>query len=167
MALWMVVGVVYYRKLPESYDAFNFGSYKKYYYWLYAGIILSIVPAYFFWKHDFLMSLLVNRGLIVYLFIPVFFRIKPTDKEIMWGIVYFAILYMVVWGIQAILMPIPITMTYLTRVTLGGQFEVEPNEFGMLIPGYPVMLMLLYLLMQQFSENATLKSLIPVLVMYA
>jgi len=73
MALWMVVGVVYYRKLPEAYDAFNFGSYKKYYYWLYAGIILSIVPAYFFWKHDFLMSLLVNRGLIVYLFIPVFF----------------------------------------------------------------------------------------------
>ncbi|MDX9747914.1 MAG: hypothetical protein RBT57_05380 [Paludibacter sp.] len=167
MAVWMVVGVVYFRKLPETYDVFNFSSYRKYYYWLFAGIILSIIPAWFFWKHELWMSVLVNRGLIVYLFIPVLFRIKPTDKDIMRGIVYFAILYMLVWVIQAVLMPIPITMTYLTRVTLGGQFEVEPNEFGMLIPGYPAMLLLLYLMMQQFSENATLKTLIPMVVMYA
>lgn len=164
--VWAMFGMYHYRKLPEAYDQLDFSAYKKYYWWIYAGILLSIVPAYVFWNHDFVSSLIVNRSLIIYIFIPVFFLIKPTDKEIMRAIIFFTITYMLVWLVQALLMPLPITVPFLVKVTSGAPFEIDPTDFGMLLPGYPLIVLLLYLKLQQFRESSTFKTLLPALLVF-
>lgn len=164
--LWALFGIFHYNNLPEEYNAFDFSPYRKYYIWFFSGLVFSVVPAYFFWGQDIISSLIVNRGLIIYIFMPVLLFIKPTDKEIMNGVLFFTITYMVVWLAQAVLVPIPITVTFLEKVKSGAPFEIDPTDFGMLLPGYTLIVLLLYLKLQQFMQSSVIKTLIPALVMF-
>lgn len=166
LLVWALLGLVYYRKLPPVYALFDFSTYRKYYYWFYAGIGLSVFPAYFFWNQDFVTSLIVNRGLIIYAFIPVLFAIKPSDKEIMRAVIYFTVVYMVVWVVQAVLVPIPITVPFMEKMLGGAPFEIDPGDFGKLLPGYTLILLLVYLKFQQYRERSELRTLVPALVVF-
>jgi len=162
--IWGVVGLLVFKNQPLSFELLDYKKYAKYFYWWVIGFVLSIIPAYFFWNQDFLSSILVNRGLIVYLFIPVLLKIKPTDQDIVKALIFFTITYMVVWAVQSI-SPIPLTMPFYNNMESGAPFERNATEFGYLLPGYQVMLLLLYLCLQRFKENVTLKTLVPAVMM--
>ena len=166
IALWALFGFYYYRNQPEAYSLFNYSPYRKYYVWFYVGIVLSIVPAYLFWNQDFITSLIVNRGLIIYAFIPLLMIIKPTDQEILRALIYYTIIYMLVWLIQAVLVPIPLTVPFLNRMASGAPFEIDATDFGKLLPGYTLIVLLFYLQLQQFRDQSTLKKLVPVVMVF-
>ena len=166
LALWAVFGLVHYRNQPHLYQLFEYSRYRRYYLWFFTGIALSVLPAYFFWSQDLLSSLIVNRGLIIYAFIPVLMVVKPTDRELIRGVIYYTVVYMLVWTVQALLMPIPITVPFLDRMMMGAPFEIDPGDFGKLLPGYTVMLLVLYLQFQRYYLLPTIRSLLPALLMF-
>jgi len=166
MAVWFMFGLFHYRRQPGVYAVFSYASYRKYYLWFFAGIALSIIPAFINWNQDVLTSLIVNRGLIIYTFIPLLMFIKPTDRDIFHALIYYTIVYMVVWLVQALLVPIPLTVPFLLVLTSGAPFQIDPTDFGKLLPGYTLIVVLFYLLLHQFREKSTFVKLIPVLLVY-
>lgn len=166
IVIWAIFGFIYYRNQPEGFSKMDFSSYRKYFYWFVAGIVISVLPAYFFWGQSILTSLIVNRGLIIYIFIPVLFVVKPDDRDIIKAVIYFTAVYMLVWLVQALFVPIPLTVPFLVKVASGAPFKIDPTDFGVLLPGYTLMLLLLYLALQRFMENSSFKTLWPAAIMF-
>jgi hypothetical protein len=164
---WALLGFYWFRSRPGNFKKYNYNKYRKYFYWLTTGFLLSIFPAYIFWNQDFITSLVVNRHLIWYIFLPLILYIQPSEKEIMTALFYYTVTYMAVWIIQAIT-PNPLTTSLVNKIELGiTTFELEKSEFGYLLPGYSIMLILLYFKTQQFTENVKLKTFIPAAGMLA
>jgi hypothetical protein len=165
-AVWFMFGLFHYRNQPEAFSLFSYAAYRKYYGWFFAGIGLSIVPAYLNWNQDVFTSLIVNRGLVIYAFIPLLMIIKPTDREIVRALIYYSIVYMLVWVVQALLVPIPLTVPFLFAISSGAPFVIDPTDFGKLLPGYTLIVLLFYLQLQQFRQQSTFKKLLPVLLVF-
>lgn len=163
---WAIIGFFWFRNRPGYLRICNFKKHLKYFYWLIAGFSLSIIPAYIFWNQDFITSFIVNRRLIWYIFLPMILYVQPTQKEIIRVLVYYTFVYMVVWTIQAVT-PFPLMTPFERTFELGGSFELDQTDFGYLLPGYSIMLLLLYFKTQQFIENANLKTFLPALAMLA
>ncbi len=162
---WALLGFYWFRSRPGNFKIYNYKKYRKYFYWLIIGFALSIIPAYIFWNQDFITSLIVNRHLIWYIFLPLVLYIQPSEKEIIRTLVYYTVAYMTVWTIQAVA-PYPLTTLLANKIELGrATFEIEETEFGHLLPGKSIMLILLYFKIQQFTENVRLKTFIPVAAM--
>jgi hypothetical protein len=162
---WACLGFYWFRSRPGYLKLYNYKKYRKYFYWLIAGFLLSMIPAYVFWNQDFVTSLIVNRHLIWFIFLPLMFYMQPTEKEIIRALVFYTVVYMAVWTIQAVT-PYPLTPLIENKNELGRfRLELEGTDFGYLLPGYPIMLLLLYFKMQQFMENVRLKTFIPVAAM--
>lgn len=166
LALWALFGLVHYRRLPPLYAQFELNRCRSYYLWFYAGIALSVLPSYFFWNQDLLSSVIVNRGLIIYAFVPVLFAIKPTDREILRGVVMYTFVYMLVWTVQAVLVPVPVTVPFLERMMAGAPFEIDPGDFGKLLPGYTVILLGVYLSFQRYYQQPSLQRLLPAMLLF-
>ena len=166
IAAWALLGLLLYRKQPEPFSLFNYTRFRKYYLWFFAGITLSVIPAYLSWNQDIFISIIVNRALIIYAFIPLLMYIKPNDREIIRALIYYTVVYMVVWLIQALLVPIPLTVPFLNWMSMGAPFEIDPTDFGKLLPGYTLITVLFYLQLQQFRNESTFKKLIPVLLVF-
>lgn len=163
--LWMLAGYLRFIKPDGRTREFHPGNFSKYFYWLILGFSLSFVTAYLFWEQDLLTSLIVNRRLVFFLFMPMFFYIQPSEKEIIKSLGYYTLFYMTVWIAQA-LSPYPITTSIETAIEAGrATFELDTTDFGHLLPGYAFMLVLLYYLIQKFIENVNLRTFLPAILM--
>lgn len=163
--LWAILGLYLYRNKFGVTKSKKFKKYNKYFYWLMTGFFLSIFPAYFFRDQDFITSLIVNRGLIIYIFLPIILYIQPSEKEIIRTLVYYTIVYMIIWIIQALYHQ-PISTALESKLELGrARFELQETEFGYLFPGFTIILVLLYYKIQQFKENVSIVKFIPVAVL--
>ncbi|HLP73075.1 MAG TPA: hypothetical protein VK155_09250 [Bacteroidales bacterium] len=161
---WMAAGWLFFGNARKN-GGLNMLRYNRYFYWLSLGFALSFVTAYVFWSQDIVTSFIVNRRLIFFLFIPVFFRIQPTERDIIKALDYFTVMYMIVWLWQAV-SPAPITTSREIAIEAGrASFSMDKNDFGYLMPGYTLLLIPLYYRVQKFTENVSLRNFLPVMLM--
>lgn len=163
--VWALFGFYVYRRRPGHEKIFDFSRYHKYFLWLVVGFTLSVVSANMFWNQSMATGLVADRFLIWYMYIPVLFYIQSSEKEIIKALRYYAIAYFIVWVIQA-LTPYPIFSSLASSIEIGrGKWELAQTDFGQLLPGYPIILILLYFEMQQLIEKADFKNSLRVLIL--
>lgn len=160
--IWASIGFYWFRSRPGNVKVYGYLKYNKYFLWLIVGFSLSVVSAYTFWYQNLLTGIIVNRGLIWYIYIPLILYIQPTEKDIITAISYYTILYFILWVIQAIT-PYPIFTDLRNVIELGrARFELDKSDFGFLLPGYSLILILLYYRTQQLIESLTTEAAIKV-----
>jgi hypothetical protein len=163
--IWLLAGYIWF--IPENgyYRELQRKNLNKHFFWLVIGFTLSFFTAWFFWGQDLITSVIVNRRLVFFLFIPLFFYIQPAEREIIKSLEFYTICYMCVWLAQAI-SPNPVTTYIETAVDAGrGVFALDETDFGYLIQGYAFMLILLYYKIQKFIEDVSFRAFIPVIMM--
>ncbi|HEX2968415.1 MAG TPA: hypothetical protein VHO46_04860 [Bacteroidales bacterium] len=163
--VWMLTGWIYFGNMKNREGGMNLVRYNRYFYWLALGFALSFITAYLFWYQDLTTSLIVNRRLFFFLFIPVFLRIQPSESEIIKALSFYTVFYMLVWIWQAIT-PYPVTTSMEIAIDAGrGTFGLTENDFGYLMPGYSLLLIPLYYRIQKFTEDISIRTFIPVIIM--
>lgn len=156
--IWAMLGIYWFRTKPGQIKEHGFMKYIYYFFWLIVGFTLSVFSANEFWNQGWSTGIIVNRFLIWYIFLPMLLYIQPTGEQIMKAIQYYSVLYIIVWTVQAVT-PFPIYSGLASAIELGrGNFELAETDFGQLIPGYSVILFLLYYKTQQMRENPTLRN---------
>lgn len=160
--LWAMLGLYWFRPRFGYEKIYDFRKYQKYFYWLIVGFSFSVFSAYMFWYQDLKTGIIVNRFLIWYIYLPLVFYIQPSEKDIINSIFYYTVVYFFVWTVQA-LTPYPLYTTLADAIELGrGKFEGSDTDFGQLIPGYSIILLLLYFKTQQLIEKPDYKAIIQV-----
>ena len=56
---------------------------KTYYALIIIGILLSVIPAYLYHGQDIVQSLITSRTQLCWLFIPLLFKVSPSEEEIL------------------------------------------------------------------------------------
>lgn len=151
--IWALLGFYWFRTRQGYPKNHAFARFNIYFFWLVAGFGLSVISAHVFWDQGWATGIIVNRGLIWYIYIPIILFIQPSAEELMKAIFFYTLLYSVVWVIQAVT-PFPIYSSLASAIELGRtRFELTENEFGLLLPGYSVILFLLYYRIQLMRDN--------------
>lgn len=155
--IWALLGFIWFRTREGNAKTYHFGKYQKYFFWLIIGFSFSVLSANMFWNQDIGTGVIVNRFLVWYIYLPLFFYIQPSEKEIISAITYYTFIYFFIWLIQAVT-PYPLFTNLSAAIELGrGKFELAESDFGQLIPGYSIILFLLYYKTQQMTENPNLR----------
>lgn len=158
--VWALYGLYNFR----NNHSINLKKYNKYFYWLAIGFSLSVVSAYVYWNQDILTGIIVNRGLIFYIYLPVLLYIKPSENDIVKALTYYTFGYFIVWTMQA-LTPYPIISSIASAIELGrGRFERSDYDFGYLLRGYTPIAFLLYYKTQKLIENFDFRRILQVFV---
>jgi hypothetical protein len=156
--IWAAMGFYWFRTSRTNQKNNVFIKYNKYFFWVVVGFGLSVFSANMFWNQGWATGIIVNRGLIWYIYIPVLLYIQPTGEELMKGIFYYSLVYAMIWIVQA-LTPFPIYSGLASSIEIGrGTFELSETDFGQLLPGYPVILFLLYYRVQKMKENPNIRN---------
>lgn len=157
-AIWAFMGIYWFRTQVGNSKNYAFLKYNKYFFWLVVAFSLSVVSANVFWNQNWSSGIIVNRFLIWYIFLPMLLYIQPKEEEIIRALTYYSIGYIIVWTFQAVT-PYPIYSSLANSIELGrGRFELAETDFGQLLPGYPVILFLLYYKTQQMKVDPTLRN---------
>jgi hypothetical protein len=158
--IWFILGIVFFQRSRNRINIKAHFNYTKYALLLFAGFLLSLLPSYYFWHQDVLTSIITNRILIGYLFLPSLFYLRPTDKEIVKAVSYYAIVYLALYTIQAITLH-PITVEWESKSAEGIiNFDTAKSTFGYLLPGYAILLFLLYYSIDKFARRTSLKNIL-------
>ena len=156
--IWAFLGFFWFRNSQKNQKSIAFIKYNKYFFWLVVGFGLSVFSANMFWNQGWATGIIVNRGLIWYIFLPVLLYIQPTGEELMKAVFYYFLAYALVWIVQAIT-PFPIYSGLASSIEIGrGKFELADTDFGQLLPGYPVILFLLYYRLQKMIEKPDIRN---------
>lgn len=158
--IWALLGFYWFRSGLKNPKNSTFIRYNKYFFWLVVGFGLSVFSANMFWNQGWATGIIVNRGLIWYIYLPVLLYIQPTGKELMKAVFYYSLAYALVWVIQATI-PFPIYSGLASTIELGrGRFELAETDFGQLLPGYQIILFLLYYRVQMMKENPNIRNML-------
>lgn len=76
---YVLLGFILFRK--NRMDLFHISA-KKFYGFIIAGILLSFIPAYIYHNQGILQTLITTRTQFCWLFIPLLFKVSPTQEEV-------------------------------------------------------------------------------------
>lgn len=128
------------------------------------SLILSVITAYFFGGQDFSTSILLYRHHIWLLFLPLFFRIRPSLKSISNSLYIFTITSIFVCLCQMIGI---FSVNVISTNIWGEEVEVSPNEFGGYgIVGDRTIVFALYLFLHELVYNYNWNNLLKVFVAF-
>lgn len=125
------------------------------------SLILSIITAYIFGGQDFLTSFILYRHHIWLLFLPLFFKIRPSQKSISNSLFYFTITSILVCLCQML----GIFSVNAGSNIWGDEVEISQNEFGGYgIVGDRTIVFALYLFLYELAYNYNRNNLLKVLL---
>ena len=78
--LWMAFGVFHYHHRSE-HDLCSYSTVKPYF-WIMAGIFLSMIPAFLYFNQSFVQSLMTYRIQYFWLMLPLLLYIRPEIENI-------------------------------------------------------------------------------------
>ena len=57
-------------------------QYKKYSYWIFLGVFISMLTAYYSWGQEFLTTFIAQRYVLSFIMLPAILYAQPTEKDI-------------------------------------------------------------------------------------
>lgn len=98
--LWALYGYLKYR--PINYKLLCNAKYNKPIVLIGVAVLISFIPAYWFYGQSFFQSIVVNRQLLSYLSLPLLLAIRPSFAELKKALYGFAYFYAAVITIDSI-----------------------------------------------------------------
>lgn len=101
--IWVILGFKFYNRntIHDLYNRHNFIPFI----WIMIGIILSMVPAYLFYQQPITQSLISYRLNYTWVVIPLLLYIKPSEKDIINSLNWFAVFYILMAFMRTYIAP--------------------------------------------------------------
>lgn len=156
--LYLVFGCFFFRRrkfvVPHKY---------KYLKWIFAGIFLSMLPAYLFYDQPFFQSIITYRVNILLLTIVALFRISPKIEEIVQALFYFAILMLLV----EILMPLSPSLFIISEKKLNYAYATGDMSSLKAIAGIEYLIIPMFYYLQKIKEKFSFYTFLRIIVLFA
>ena len=155
--LYLVLGCFFFKNrkfsTPHKY---------KYLKWIFAGILLSMLPAYLFYDQSFFQSIITYRVNVLLLTIVALFRISPQKEDIIQALYYFAILMLMV----EVLMPLCPSLFIISEKKLN--YAYATGDMGSLrtIVGIEYLVVPMYYYLQKIKEKFSFNTFSRIIVLF-
>jgi len=93
---WMLSGIYIFNESKRK-KALNSFNYRKTIYYILLGVILSMFSAYAFGKQSFVTTLIAQRTIYSFLFLPAILFVQPTEEDILKALKWISIGTLIVW----------------------------------------------------------------------
>lgn len=131
----------------------------KPFYFILAGVLLSMIPANLYYEQSFTQSLVTYRIHYLWLLVPLLFRMVPTEKEI---VKTTFILTLLMWGVY-ILRLVNRDWIVMDEETLE---RLEESKRTLYITGFTTAAIPLYYYLGRLREAFNARYLLPILICY-
>ena len=152
--LWMAFGVFHYHHRSE-HDLCSYSTVKPYF-WIMAGIFLSMIPAFLYFNQSFVQSLMTYRIQYFWLMLPLLLYIRPEIENIVRPLNLFSFLFVITAFIRTRIAPewFLFSDTVLERLTYTDYYANE------LVHGSGILLLLipLYYYVSDLREEMTTRN---------
>ena len=156
--LYLVFGCFFFKKrkfvVPYKY---------RYLKWIYAGILLSMLPAYLFYDQPFFQSIITYRVNILLLTIVTLFRISPKLEDIIQALFYFSILMLLV----EIIMPLYPSLFIISEKKLDYAYATGDMSSLKAIAGIGYVCIPMFYYLQKIKENFSFNTFLRIIVLFA
>ena len=122
--LWILSGIYFFNESKRRKALNNF-RYNKTVYYILLGVLISMFSAYFFGKQSLLTTLLAQRTIYTFAFLPVLLFVQPTEKDITKALKWITIGTVIVW----ILVHFKANLVKLDKESVE-QFQMENNDLS-------------------------------------
>lgn len=145
----LIFGQLYYRSISHRKSLLNANNSKPIIF-IFIGLFLSMIMAYFFYGQSFLVSLLAYKRQYLMIGGFILLSIAPKISEIVGALKIYGILF---------------SFIYILRLLFPHAFVLpetaDPNEISAIL-GYEILPILLFLYLQQFKTSPSFKNIIKV-----
>lgn len=94
--IWILSGIFFFNESKRR-KALNSFNYIKTLYIILLGVFISVFSAYYFGGQSFMTTLISQRGIYNFIYIPVIFFVQPTEKDIVKALKWISIGTVLVW----------------------------------------------------------------------
>ena|ERR1035437_6311749 len=122
--MWILSGIYFFNERKRR-KALNNYRYNKPLYYTLLGVFISMFSAYYFGKQSFLTTLLAQRTIYTFAFLPVILFVQPTEKDIVKALKWITVGTVIVW----ILVHFKADLVKLDKESVE-QFEMENNDLS-------------------------------------
>ena len=122
--IWMLSGI-YFFNFSKRKKALNSFNYRKTIYYILTGVFISMFSAYAFGKQSFLTTLIAQRTIYSFVFLPVILFVQPTIEDIIKALKWISIGTVLVW----ILVHINSNIIKLDKENIE-QFELQKQDLS-------------------------------------
>ena len=99
---WIMFGVFYFNADTKRLKSLNSFKYSKVLVYIFLGVLISMFTAYYFGKQSLIVTLISQRTIYSFIFLPAILFIQPTEKDIINALRWVTGITMIVWVIMHI-----------------------------------------------------------------
>ena len=96
---WIMFGVFYFNADTKRLKSLNSFKYSKVLVYIFLGVLISMFTAYYFGKQLLIVTLISQRTIYSFIFLPAMLFIQPTEKDIINALRWVTGITMIVWVI--------------------------------------------------------------------
>lgn len=93
---WILSGIYFFNDSKRK-KAFNSFNYNKTGFYILLGVFISMISAYYFGRQSFLTTLIAQRTIYGFMFLPAILFVQPTERDIIKALKWISIGTVVVW----------------------------------------------------------------------
>lgn len=155
--LLIIYGLYYYRSETE----FPLWTAKMVpMYFIFGGILLSMLPAYLYYGQSLFQSLVTYRVQFLWLVVPLLFRMVPTEEEI---VKVTFIITLLMWAVFILRLFAPGLIVMDEEIAI----KMEASDRTLYITGFTITSIPIYYYLGKIREEFNAKLFIPVIICYA
>ena len=127
--------------------------------WILAGLALSYIAAYRYYRQPFYLSFIVNRQFFSLLVFPLLLAVRPTFRELKWALYSFSILCAVTTFF--------VTFVDQTLVPSNDYVPfIDEGDFVHMVSGLHFIVISFIFSLYEYRERRTIRKLIPVVLLF-
>lgn len=127
--------------------------------WILAGLALSYIAAYRFYRQPFYLSFIVNRQFFSLLVFPLLLAVRPTFRELKWALYSFSVLCAVTTFV--------VTFVDQTLVPSNENVQfIDEGDFVHMVSGLHFIVIAFIFSLYEYRERRTIRKLIPVALLF-
>lgn len=129
------------------------------FYFIFGGILLSMIPAYLFYGQSFVQSLLTYRVQYLWIFVPLLYRMVPSEEEIAKAMFNTTLL---MWGVFLLRLYDP-QLIVMDEETIE---RMEESKRTLYITGFTLAAIPFYYYLNEIKKGFNIKYLIPIFICF-
>lgn len=151
--MWILSGIYFFNESKRRKGLNDF-RYNKTLVYILVGVIISMFSAYFFGKQSIMTTLVAQRTIYTFAFLPVILFVQPAERDIVKALKWITIGTVIVW----ILVHIKTDMVKLDKESIE-QFETEKQDLSskleFYVNGIYFVVLYLYFKMNEYIKKFT------------
>lgn len=153
--IWILSGIYFFNNTLRL-RALNSAKYKKPVYYILAGVLISVFSAYAFGKQGIITTLIAQRTIYTFMFLPVMLFVQPKEEDIVKALKWISVGTAIVW----ILVHFKTDLVKLDKQSIE-EFEMQKQDLSskleFYVNGIYFVVLYFYIKMNEYIKNFSWK----------